>query len=84
MCERERGQHALDGEVDNGWVLLDKEVVLGKALEVQHEVLWQLEQLKLADEDVFVCLELVLAHAVKLVEQLKQRHLGGMQSQYGA
>ena len=61
-----------DGEVDDGGVLLPEEVVLGEALEVQHQVGWQASQLVPAPP----VLDVVVHPApVKLAQQLKNRDL---------
>ena len=43
-----------DGEVDNGGVLLHKEVVLGEALDAEDQVGGQFGQLELLEEILFV------------------------------
>lgn len=46
--------HLRDGEVDNGGVLLHKEVVLGEPLDAEDEIGRQLEQLEPFEEILFV------------------------------
>lgn len=54
--------HLRDGEVDNGGVLLHKEVVLGEPLNAEDEIGGQLEQLEPLQEILFVCFILLKAN----------------------
>ena len=61
-----------DGEVDNGGVLLHKEVVLGEALDVQNQVGRQLGEA----ESSPACLDVVAGLlVVELPQQVKDGHL---------
>lgn len=67
-----------DGEVDDGGVLLPEEVVLGEALEVQHQVGRQARQPIPAP----AVLDIVVHSApVKLVQQLKDGNLRSIREQ---
>lgn len=62
----------LHWEVDNGWVLLHKEVVLGEALDVEHHVGGQLGQAEPPPPSFNVVAGVL---PVKLLQQVKDGHL---------
>ena len=66
---------ALDGEVDDGGVLLEVEGVLREPLEVEDDVGRQLGDLELLQEVVLVRLVLLLRLAVELGQDVEQRNL---------
>ena len=66
---------ALDGEVDDGGVLLEVEGVLRESLEVEDDVGRQLGDLELLQEVVLVRLVLLLRLAVELGQDVEQRNL---------
>lgn len=67
----------LDGEVDDGGVLLDEKGVLGEALDVQDQVRGQGGQLEPLERRVLVGAVLLLAGAVELGQDREQGHLHG-------
>lgn len=52
-------QLLLDGEVDDGGVLLRKEGIVGESLDLHNEVLGQFRYLKLLHKQVLMCLVLL-------------------------
>ena len=62
----------LDRKVDNGWVLLHKEVVFGEALDVEHHVGGQLGQAEPPPPSFYVITGVL---PIKLLQQVKYGHL---------
>ena len=69
----------LNGEVDDGGILLHVKGVLGEALDVEDDVGRQSDELELLEEVVLVRLVLLLSLTVELGKDVKEGHLGTRQ-----